>query len=113
MRLRMLALVAALGPVAVGSAPALAGLAGTYVDTVSYFDVSDPPPGPTSVSATTPAPTPDCTYNLLQHSQLSDSRVVSEFPIPDRSFDYPFELRFGLSFPCVCLDQRQPDYDYQ
>lgn len=82
MRLRMLALVAALGPVAVGSAPALAGLAGTYVDTVSYFDVSDPPPGPTSVSATTPAPTPDCTTITYCN--------ILNYPIPGSSQNFPF-----------------------
>ncbi|MGO9419081.1 hypothetical protein [Roseiarcus sp.] len=82
MRLRMFALIAALGPLAVGSAPAVAGLAGAYVDTVSYFDVSDPPPGPTSVSASTPEPTPDCT--TIHYCNILN------YPIPGSSQNFPF-----------------------
>ena len=59
---RNLAFAAVLGAVALASAPAVAGLAGAYVEAVSYFNVSDPPPAPTGpISASTPPGDPDCT----------------------------------------------------
>src|SRR5271166_6487948 len=86
MRLRMFALIAALGPLAVGSAPAVAGLAGATVDTVSYFDVSDPPPGPTSVPALNP--TPDCT--TITYCNIINYPLPTPPNPPGSSQNFPF-----------------------
>jgi hypothetical protein len=59
MRAKVLFVLASFAIFGVAGVPAQAGLAGAFVDTVSYFDVSDPPPGPSSVPAS--SLTPDCT----------------------------------------------------
>jgi PEP-CTERM motif len=82
----LIAVAAAL--LGIASAPARAGLAGAFVDTVSYFDVSDPPPGPTSVSGSTPAPTPDCT--TIHFCNILNYPLPTPPNPPGSSQNFPF-----------------------
>jgi len=96
MRLRAVAFAAALGPFAVGTAPALAGLTGAYVDAVSYFNVSDPPPGPTSLTGANPSP--DCTtiqYCTILIYPASGSPQQS-WPLPTVPVDYALDFLSGM-----------------
>ena len=68
------------------SAPAQAGLAGAFVDTVSYFDVSDPPPGTSSVPAS--SPTPDCT--TIHFCNILNYPLPSPPNPPGSSQNFPF-----------------------
>jgi PEP-CTERM motif len=98
MRLRTLALVAALGTFVIGSTPASAGLVGLTVGTVSYLDVSNPPP-PGDVTNTT-TPTPDCT-TILYCSQL----IYPTGPSSSRSFPLPVVPVGGLSYSLDALTE--------
>jgi hypothetical protein len=88
MRAKILFFVANLAIFGVTWAPAQAGLAGAFVDTVSYFNVSDPPPGPNSVPAS--APTPDCT--TIHFCNMPNYPLPSPPNPPGSSQNFPFPV---------------------
>ncbi len=77
MRFKMLALAAVLGSVAVGSAPAVAGLVGATVQAASYLNLSYPPPAATPIECTTI----DC--NIIDYETIpGDESSATNAPLP-------------------------------